>query len=782
MYCEKCGALVGEGSAFCPNCGAPMSGMNTTAREDDDEYRTVLVTDEEQQSQQTVPERAAEEETATVEEETSEISEAAGEETAPEETGSSADDGSRVEAIEISSTGVVEEHEARMVPAAETPQIKFCPNCGAQNGINDLFCQSCGMFFGNADKAMSGGRPNRGKQGKKIAKLAIALAAAAAVIAACIILLPKLFGSLGGDSEEYLFYLKDDELNTAAGRKWEARVIEDRCFDDADGSGSYSANVSISPDGKYVFYPHRLASDGTYDLYRKKLGSKKAEEEEIASDVLSYELIDDDKLIYFKDSVNRKIYLYDGGEEEMIDNDVSEWYVSEDGKNVAWRAANAEGSSDLYIRGCRIGEDKDELESDIERLYAHSADLKTYVYGKDDHLYIMQDKEEEQIAKDVMDVMVYDIDSSAKIYYTKEGDAEETSLYDLIEDDFPEDQDMEEPDEDDYREQVSDPYFGVRTKTSDAYYEAMDSYNEKRDRDRIREDAKNDIISDSAEELYYYDAKKGESNMIVEASIESSTQVQTEHTALMCYWLYDIEKADKIKLSRLMELEENDSEVSWYQALRNNLRESMSLFCVKDGNAVEVEDIGIDKSDIGDYYEPSIYASEKPHALYLVYGSDGAMEIYTLDYNALDQGTERICDDAVSVETVQEDGIYYLNEDGDLYCGGSRIDSDVYDGSIRWEDGMVLYLTDISKDGDEGTLKLYRNGKAEKIADDVANARYAMFDGDKTVFLTDYTRTRSSAKRRGDLQLYDGRDVITIDSDVSSFFIRGGQDGGGMTR
>ena len=55
--------------------------------------------------------------------------------------------------------------------------------------------------------------------------------------------------------------------------------------------------------------------------------------------------------------------------------------------------------------------------------------------------------------------------------------------------------------------------------------------------------------------------------------------------------------------------------------------------------------------------------------------------------------------------------------------------------------------------------------RTAKIADDVAPAfGYGMFDADKVAFLTDY----NFKKNRGDLNVYDGREVKNIDSDVNA--------------
>ena len=51
-----------------------------------------------------------------------------------------------------------------------------------------------------------------------------------------------------------------------------------------------------------------------------------------------------------------------------------------------------------------------------------------------------------------------------------------------------------------------------------------------------------------------------------------------------------------------------------------------------------------------------------------------------------------------------------------------------------------------------------------KIADDVALNTYGVFDQNKVAFLTDYNYD----KHRGDLDVYNGKETVRVDSDVTS--------------
>ncbi|MDE6942904.1 MAG: zinc-ribbon domain-containing protein, partial [Lachnospiraceae bacterium] len=133
MFCNNCGVELKDGMTFCPNCGAQTAGEMPAG----DDGKTSALRDGDVQEQQ--------EADPPVEEKA---------EADPEEHGESIEEATeKIEAVEISPTGVIGQGTAVAVPA-ENEQKKFCPNCGTQNGINDLFCQECGMFFGNEDKKM----------------------------------------------------------------------------------------------------------------------------------------------------------------------------------------------------------------------------------------------------------------------------------------------------------------------------------------------------------------------------------------------------------------------------------------------------------------------------------------------------------------------------------------------------------------------------------------------------------------------------------------------------
>ena len=755
MFCEQCGAEMTEDTLFCPNCGAKVS-VSETGYEDDD--KTVILHEETD---------FREEEWHEGNSNVAETSDSAELETKKTETADIVAE--TVETVEISPTGVVETGTAVAVPEP-AEQKKFCPNCGAANGMNDLFCQQCGMFFGNpADKVGPEPVPGKVRKGKNVWKIAAIAVAALAVIGFCIVFVPRILGGMTTKDKDldFIMYLKDNELTMARKNKYEPLVVGDRVFDDWDGSISINSyiheHVQYSPDHQYVFYPQKIDDDG-YDLYRKNLGNKKAEEVKIDSGIVRYEVIDNDRLVYVKDDTDRKLYLYHNGEADKIASDVYVWdmRVSSDGKYIMWR----DDDNRLYVQDTSLKSDKVKMESDVSRIYAVSDNFNTIVYQKEDKLYVMRGMDEkEKIASDVFEAYVYDINGSLKIYYMKEGNEPNISYYDLIEDDcLSQDQQMAEPRIEDYqRVTYKDSFWGMQEsiEVSDSYYEELEKYQQKQERDYLRSSLDSNSLSLVEYDIYYYEGSKGDSNKVMTALMQQDKMTYESaatNTALMCVYNVAYEKIEKPSLSKLANIDYYEIQ----QKVTKALEEGKQLLYIENGETYEIEGYETTDDSFGTYL--NAWANEDKHILYINVYDGEENRLYNYDYGKKDASLELITDELMQVVSYDMDEICYFNTDEELYYGDTKIAEDCAGISRVCEDGAILYLTDMDKKGEEGTLHFYRNGKDTEIADDVAPiGGYGMFDSDKVYFLTDY----NFKKYRGDLNVYDGKDVKKIDSDVT---------------
>lgn len=806
MFCEQCGMKLAEGTLFCPNCGAKVPS-GEVGYEDDD--KTVILHEEQPgaaemaDTVQTEDEAAEAVEAAKTAEptepaeavkttesaepvETEEPAgpvEAAGE-AKPVEPAEAPDTGAeKVEAVEISPTGVVGTGTAVAVPAAAA-QKKFCPNCGAANGINDLFCQQCGMFFGNAGgRTGDGPAPGKTNKGKKALKIVAAAVAAAAVIGLGTLVVPRILGGFTSKDSglDFVMYLKDNELTMARKNKYEPLVVGDRMFDDGDDSASVNSYiedfVQYSEDHQYVYYPQKIDDDGC-DLYRKKLGSKKEDEIKIDSGIVEYEVIDNDRILYIKDSTDRKLYLYQKDESEKIASGVWDLHVSADKKHFMWR----DEDDRLYVQDTALKSDKVKLESDVTSIYEVSENFNTIVYQKEDKLYVMKGMEDkEKIASDVYAAYVYDINGSLKIYYLREGEEANLSYYDFVEDDcLVQDQQMAEPRIEDYQKVTyKDSFWGMQesVEVSDSYYEELDKYLDKLLRDRLRISLENDVPALEEFDVYYYEDAEGESSKILTTLQQQENAVwgsAAMDSALMYVYNIDQEKVDKPKLSDLnytvaalsggvtsmdevRMLSEMGDAAAAEQDIMWQIESGRQLLYLENGEVHEIEDSSLTAS----LY---MWANEDRQILYVSDFDGENNRLYSYSYGQNDASLELITDELMHVVSFDMDDICYINTDDEMYYGDTMIAEDCAGLSKVCEDDALLYLTDMDKSGEEGTLHLYRNGKDVEIADDVAPiGGYGMFDTDKVVFLTDY----NFKKYRGDLNVYDGKDVKTVDTDVT---------------
>lgn len=732
MFCNNCGTELEDGMMFCSNCGAEVASGGAGPDDDD---KTVILSEEINETENTA-------ETANIDMEKTEAE--------------------KVETVEVSPTGVVETGTA-MVVSNEVEQKRFCPNCGTENGINDLFCQECGMFFGNAEEKMAGGNTaaKTGKAGK-VWKIAAIVAALLVVVGLGIIFVPRFIGGGRAAKKEdldFVMYLKDNELTMARKSKYEPIVVGDRMFADKDGVGNgyhYAYDlISYSPDHKYVYYPQK-ADGSACDLYRKKLGSKKEEGVKIDSQVVDYKVLDNDRLVYIKDNTDRKLYLYQKGESEKIASNVGNLKVSSDGKYMLWKA-----DGKLYVQNTNLKSDKVKLDSDVSSIYGVSEDFGTIVYQKNDNLYVMKGmNDSDKIASDVYNAYVYDMEHGLKIYYMKKEVEKSLSYYDLIADDLlAQDQQIEEPRIEDYqRITYEDGFWGLREviEVDESYDDELNKYWQKQNRDSLREYLENNMVDISECDIYYYEDAAGDSNKVLTVSMQGGIIYgiygsMGKNTALMYVGNMDLEKIDRVKFSELADIDYYEIE----QRIEDEMRTARQMLYIDNGEMHEID------FECEDNY-PGIWANEEKHMIYVTSYENGYTELYRFDYRQKDASLELITDELSYVAAYGMDDVCYVNEDDELYFGDKKIDEDVYTLKV-WENESILYLTDVDKDGEEGTLHLYQRGKSVEIADDVAVDSYGMFDSDKIAFLTDY----NFRKYRGDLNVYDGKKVKKIDSDVT---------------
>lgn len=741
MFCEKCGTQLEDGMVFCPECGNKVSNPETEKADTISE---------------TVVDSVSDDETTIIYEMSSNNK---------EETSSDSDEvvlenDSVVEPeMEAESTNVPEMVMENVVaPGAiiETSKIKYCHNCGAANAETDAFCYACGMPIGENGETKKKKDSVLKKLNKKII---IGIAAAVAVVLATIIIIVAFpFGK----SKNTLFYLKDNEFTHYV--KKDSLVFGDEVYEDKDDAygpnSSISSLVTVSEDGKYVFYPQNF-DGGAFDLYYKKINGK-SEGEKIDSNISQYSVLKNNKVLYKESGSSDKLYISDLKDKEKVASDVSWYWVSEDEKKVLWRTSDGENKA--YVRDLTLKNDKIKIDSDISSMVYISDDLKKIVYTKDDTLYYVENFDnKEKIDSDIASQYVVKNDSKVEIYYLVDAD-ESVTFNDLIEDDYAaQDAKMKEPNISDYQTIESKPSFwGTREEvvTDESYYEDLEKYNEKEARDYIREYiGEQEILSNYI--MYRYIPGEKDAEEYTKGAIWNCNSYGTP---VLLYSELDIENSDKIKLSQLVNQESYEIESTIWEKLGN---EALKSYMISNGKKVEL-DVDFEEYD-SDVRVCAIDKNKKECYLEVNEADGDQINLFKTSYGKADGKLELVSDEYGDIEVVSDKGVYYTTEledgyQGELYFNDQKIDSDVLSGSVlELGNGEgILYLTDPDDQYQEGTLKMYQGSKSIKISDDVA--AYVSNDKGEVAFLEDY----NFGRYRGDLKVFKNNKATLIESDVTS--------------
>lgn len=590
----------------------------------------------------------------------------------------------------------------------------FCPNCGEQTSTEFPFCPKCGALLREEPEEEKSESPF-----KKLLKNKAVLFGGVGVIAVLvIILIVSLAGGSGGGSKNsgskanYSLYIKDGEISYTKFSKdgsmeITSRLDNDKNFSDANMSrlaGTLGPYVVLCSDGKTMFYPDRIETDG-YSLYYRNISKTGEEPTRVDTGITAYYVTDKgDQLFYLKEG---SLYQNNLKDKARIASDVKNFAISADGKKALYR----DEDDNLYIWS-GAGE-KEKISSGVDSISKYNDDLSVIYYMKEDSLYKYEKGENQKIASGVYSLIkVFD---SGEAYYIK-SDEEEIELMDYVTDDMP---------DDDFRA------------------------------NSLRNYLKNEKVNHSVYTLYYYDGSDSTKVSDSLAGVGNATAIER---AVIAVSVYDSSDVGKIRLSEVQNTYEVWEKVN--DALYSNSEynivvgsdmtsfdqnEIADLIISKDGNTVVfLDDLSSDNTE-ADLYLIGIKGGEvgKPS----LYDTD----VSTARYGILFDGS-----------------LYYFKDvkdgEGELYIDKANVDFDVYCYNVNanyYEDSKLLfYYADYSTDKG-GTLKMYKGGSSTKIADDVVD--FVIVNGDDILYLYDF----STKHYTGTLYLYDGKTAAKVDDDVS---------------
>ncbi len=678
--------------------------------------------------------------------------------------------------------------------------MKNCPNCNAPVEDDALFCAACGGKIEAPEEKTDdviapekrepaaeevpasepvAAQPEKVEKKKK--KFLIPAIAAVAVIAIVLVIIAL---SGGSSAPEGALYLADEELFFTDFGKNGGVQYTDKLNDtdyDIDDEGASAMDLTLlSMDGKRLFYPDRVDNDG-FSLYYKKFGKLDSEGVRIDSnlDSTEYYISENGNLVsYIKDG---KLCLYNIKKEDKqkIDSDVSWFCMSEDGKTFLYQ--DYEG--DLF----RYNKEKDKVDSEVGSVWYISEDFETLIYTKEDNLYLsVEGKDKKKIDSDVS--YVINAYSEDEIYYVKE-DLVEAKLSAFVKDDLKEDDAKmtepvvptrptypESPDYPNYWEYDSDEEYDAAYDAyrvayeayeaeydkyqddMDAYWDDMDDYydaynvwEEKLDRDSLREELEENTVEYTIYKLCYYNGK--ENAVVCEDMTEYDYQISYDSPVILYSQNVREEGSAQYKLSEIYSIYSLESSIQDSSDASESVK-----YLAKKAKAVEL-DVSEEAT--------SFYFSLDAKTLYYFdeVDDEGYGELVSIDISKDKPGKSKPVDDDVyyyGARFIAEDVHVYYKEDGEVYMNGEKVDWETERYYEVWDaDNKALYYMCDYEDG-EGTLKMYKKGKSITVSDDV-NSFILTPNGD-LLYIYDW----DDDDYRGELMLWNGKKSKAVATEVSA--------------
>lgn len=656
---------------------------------------------------------------------------------------------------------------------------------------------------------------------KKIGAIVIGIVIA--FLAVVIIILLVLFGGKlfsgkekkTSDEVKYVRYAKDDVFYLMDKDKKKPMELGDvsRDLENEDlyqntrywGGATYSSDFFYTEDGKGLYF---ILED---DLYFKNLKKPGEEAERIEKDVQNFYIVDNDTLVYVKGD-DRRLYVSKKGTAEKVDKEIGwEVKISDDHKSVFYNKTNDDDTYDCYYLNLK-DLSTERILKNVEN-YSFD-DLNNIIFIKDDKLCVLKNlTDEEKIASDCADYSTYyDDNGNFQIVYVVSDGESSILLYDFVEDDLAlEDAKMEEPQMENYTtvEQVEDWWGDVydREVTDyDAYYDALDAYYEKENRDYCRDALKEDTIDLSEGTLYTYDVKSGESTEIMKACFQGYVDYQlvsyVDPEDLPTYKFSELVENDKVwdlytdiydeidRYSKYMLISDNQTaeldidpeeysgaSIYSYGDSQNALLKLRQQEADDDDNSLyTVASISLKGKNMGEYTVIDTdtintiytYMDSKGKNLYYFKDLDGNVGDLYRDGEKVAKNVSRLLDE-VNGKLLYAGDIDSEHNEFELYLDGERI---ARDAGYLWGDCYyyltekddIYYATDVTVDDGVCDFKVnYYNGKeSTTVLEDVAT--FLIVDDSHMFYLTDY----SSRRYKGTLMFYNGKKSTQIDEDVAA--------------
>ncbi|MCL2059786.1 MAG: hypothetical protein FWH01_12165 [Oscillospiraceae bacterium] len=233
-------------------------------------------------------------------------------------------------------------------------------------------------------------------------------------------------------NEQYVAYIKDGELHIAHAKSqasFEATsdLLSGETFRNSMISNIYVASnlVQMTKNGSRLFYPDRIISDGSYNLFTRTVsgnGKTTGEAVRLDTDIRGgYRVSEDGKNAFYVRGDAKSLYSHNMKERsERIASDVEGFIINGNGTRIYY----SDSEANIYYKNRNAATEKVDSESTF---IGTSPDFATVYYTKDGTLYRKKQGEtKERISAGVSSViMLYD---SGELYYTKETDTDDKTI------------------------------------------------------------------------------------------------------------------------------------------------------------------------------------------------------------------------------------------------------------------------------------------------------------------------------------------------------------------
>lgn len=505
----------------------------------------------------------------------------------------------------------------------------------------------------------------------------------------------------------------------------------------AISNGSYPNFIQTSEDGRQMFYvENRGLAQGTFNLFHYNLLKQDMPRTKIDTNVEGYVTNQDGSKIYY--IKNKNLYFSDDTHNELINSNIKVLFINKQGDKVVYQ------TQDGTLFQKTVNQDKEKIDENVTLQYV-SLDLNTIYYLMDGSLYLLRDGNETVKIGSGID-RILSIYQGDKLYYLK---SEKINMKDYVYDDMSSaDGLIKKPKRSDYSDYKK-------------FSKANKRYQEKLNRDTIREALKTSVINYPINQLYFY--SDGQSKLVSDHVIDVWINYDEMNLSRVNYFYipdggtnlpvlaFSHLKNEKLKKIKLSDIPTVDN---LFNVVTNQFGVNMEEYlCQGSDIRMKIADKKLDRVE---------FDMKSRRLLYTIAHQE--VDRYRWDLYVSSINDDRISGIRRYAKDIGDIGDYLHGKSivyfkitkeseyiGDMYVDNQKVDTNVSIMTMQSIDGNVSFLYTKNYLSDTTfTLMLYDGKETKKIADKVIN--YKAYDKNKIVYLTGPV----NEKQEGKLYLYDG--------------------------